>query len=92
MACPSLPHFNSLEKFHSSFGLESEFFPFLMQATHSFFEAEKRLINQMDKIQAESDRSYKGGKIYGSSLSPEDPIKASRPMEKYFQMLLFCIT
>ena len=29
----------------------------------------------MDEIHVKSDISYKGGKIYGSSLSPEDPIK-----------------
>ena len=30
---------------------------------------------QMDEIHVKSDVTYKGGKIYGSSLSPEDPIK-----------------
>ena len=29
----------------------------------------------MDEIHVKSDVTYKGGKIYGSSLSPEDPIK-----------------
>ena len=74
LPCLSLPYFNTLEKLYSSFGLESEFFPFLKQATHSFSEAGKHII-QMDEIHVKLDISYKGGKIYGSSLSPEDPIK-----------------
>ena len=74
LPCLSLPHFNTLEKLYSSFGLESEFYPFLKQATHSFSEAEKHTI-QMDEIHVKSDISYKGSKKYGSSLSPEDPIK-----------------
>ena len=75
MACLSLPHVNTLEKLYSSFGLECEFFPFLKQATNSFTEAEKHIVMQMDEIHVKSDVTYKGGKIYGSSLSPEDPIK-----------------
>ena len=75
MACLSLPHVNTLEKLYSSFGLECEFFPFLKQATNSFTEAEKHIVMQMDEIHVRSDVTYKGGKIYGSSLSPEDPVK-----------------
>ena len=74
MACLSLPHVNTLEEY-SSFGLECEFFPFLKQTTNSFTEAEKHIVMQMDEIHVKSDVTYKGGKIYGSSLSPEDPIK-----------------
>ena len=48
---------------------------FLKQTTNSFTEAEKHIVMQMDEIHVKSDVTYKGGKIYGSSLSPEDPIK-----------------
>ena len=75
MACLSLPHVNTLEKLYSSFWFECEFFPYLKQATNSFTEAEKYIVMQMDEIHVKSDVTYIGGKIYGSSLSPEDLIK-----------------
>ena len=50
MPCLSLPHFNTLEKLYSSFGLENEFFPFLSQATCSFSNEQKHVILQMDEI------------------------------------------
>ena len=59
MPCLSLPHVNTLEKLYSSFGLESEFLPFLKQAIHSFSEAEKHLIIQMDEIHVKSDNHTK---------------------------------
>ena len=50
MPCLSLPHFNTLEKLYSPFGLENEFFPFLRQATCSFSNEQKHVILQMDEI------------------------------------------
>ena len=61
MSCLSLPHFNTLEKLYSSFGLESDFF-FLKQATLSFSNVKP-------------DISYKGGKIIGPNICPDDPTK-----------------
>ena len=75
MSSLSLPHFNTLEKLYSSFGLENEFFSFLKQATQFFSPEQKHLIIHMDEIHVKSDISYKGGKIYSSSLNPDDPTK-----------------
>ena len=75
MSSLSLPHFNTLEKLYSSFGLENEFFSFLKQATQFFSPEQKHVIIQMDEIHVKSDISYKGGKIYSSSLNPDDPTK-----------------
>ena len=75
MSCISLPHFNTLEKLYSSFGLENEFFPFLRQATHSFSIEQKHVILQMDEIHVKPDISYKGGKIIGPNICPDDPTK-----------------
>ena len=75
MSCLSLPHFNTLEKLYSSFGLESDFFPFLKQATHSFSNEQKHVILQMDEIHVKPDISYKGGKIIGPNICPDDPTK-----------------
>ena len=71
MSCISLPHFNTLEKLYSSFGLENEFFSFFRQATHSFSIEQKHVILQMDEIHVKPDISYKGGKIIG----PNNPTK-----------------
>ena len=75
MSSLSLPHFNTLEKLYSSFGLENEFFSFLKQATQFFSPEQRHVIIQMDEIHVKSDISYKGGKIYSSSLNPNDPTK-----------------
>ena len=48
MSCLSLPHFNTLENFYSSFGFENEFFSFLKQSTKSFSPEQKHVIIQMD--------------------------------------------
>ena len=75
MSCISLPHFNTLEKLYSSFGLENELFPFLRQATHSLSIERKHVILQMDDIHVKPDISYKGGKIIGPNICPDDPTK-----------------
>ena len=75
MPCLTLPHVNTLLKLYSSSGLESDYFPFLKQATHSFSDPEKHVIVQMDEIHVKSDISYIGRKTYGASLRPEDPVK-----------------
>ena len=75
MSSLSLPHFNTLEKLYSSFGLENEFFSFLKQATQFFSPEQKHVIIQMDEIHVKSDISCKGDKIYPSSLNPDDPTK-----------------
>ena len=75
MSCLSLPHFNTLEKLYSSFGLENEFFSFLRLSTQSFSSEQRHVIIQMDEIHVRSDISYKGGKIFGSSLDAADPTR-----------------
>ena len=64
-----------LEKFYSYFGLENDFCTYLSQVTSSFTYQEKNIIVQMDEIHVKSDISYKGGKIYGPNLSPENPTR-----------------
>ena len=73
--CLSLPHVHTLDKLYSSFGLENDFCAYLRQATSSFSPQERNVIIQMDEIHVKSDISYKGGKIYGPNLNPEDPTR-----------------
>ena len=75
LPCLSLPHFHTLEKLYHSFGLENEFFSFLKQATKYFSTEQKHVIIQMDEIHIKSDISYKGGKLVGPNLNPDDPTK-----------------
>ena len=73
--CLALPHYHTLEKLYSSFGLDSEYITYLNQAAVNFSPQEKNVIVQMDEIHVTSDVSYKGGEIIGSCLNPDDPIK-----------------
>ena len=73
--CISLPHVHTLEKLYSSFGLENDFSTFLSQVTSSFSPQEKNVIIQMDEVHVKSDISYKGGRIFGPNLSPDNPTK-----------------
>ena len=70
-----MPHFNTLEKLYSSFGIENEFFSFLKLSIQSFSPEQRHVIFQMDEIHVKSDISYKGGKIFGSNLDVADPTK-----------------
>ena len=60
---------------YSSFGLENYSCTYLSQVTSSFSSQEKIVIIQMDKIHVKSDILYKGGKIFGPNLSPENPTR-----------------
>ena len=73
--CLSLPHYHTLEKVYSSFGLYCEYTAYLNQSTVNISSQEKNVIVQMDEIHVTSDVSYKGGEIIGSCLNPDDPIK-----------------
>ena len=64
-----------LEKLYSSFGLENDSCTYLSQVTSSFSSQEKNVIIQMDEIHVKSDISYKGEKIFGPNLSPENPTR-----------------
>ena len=75
LGCISLPHAHTLEKLYSSFGLENDFCAYLSQVTSSFRHQEKNVIVQMDEIHVKSDISYKGGKVYGPNISPENPTR-----------------
>ena len=72
LGCISLPHAHTLEKLYSSIGLENDFCAYLSQVTSSFRHQEKNVIVQMDEIHVKSDISYKGGKVYGLNISPEN--------------------
>ena len=71
--CLSLPYDHTLDGLYSSFGLENDFCAYLRQATSSFTPQERNVIIQMDEIHVKSEISYKGGKVYGPNLAPEDP-------------------
>ena len=73
--CISFPHVHTLEKLYSSFGLENDFCTYLIQVTSTFSSQEKNVIVQMDEIHVKSDISYKGGKIFGPNISPENPTR-----------------
>ena len=73
--CISLPHVHTLEKLYASFGLENDFCAYLRQATSCFSPRERNVIVQMDAIHVRSDISYKGGKIFGPNLTPDDPTR-----------------
>ena len=75
LGCISLPHAHTLEKLYSSSGLENDFCAYLSQVTSSFRHQEKNVIVQMDEIHVKSDISYKGGKVYGPNISPENPTR-----------------
>ena len=64
-----------LKKLYSSFGLENDFCAYLSQVTSSFRHQEKNVIVQMDEIHVKSDISYKGGKVYGPNISPQNPTR-----------------
>ena len=66
-----------LEKLYSSFGLDNDFVSFLKQATQSFYPEQNYAIIQMNEIHAKSDISYKGGKVFGSNLDPDNPTKTA---------------
>ena len=70
-----LTHVHTLEKLYSSLGLENDFCTFLSQVTSSFSPQEKNVIIQMDEVHVKSDISYKGGRIFGPNLSPDNPTK-----------------
>ena len=48
---------------------------YLNQATTNFSSQERNVIVQMDEIHVTSDVSYKGGRIIGSCVDSDDPIK-----------------
>ena len=73
--CISLPHVHTLEKLYASFGLENYFCTYLRHATSCFSPEERNVIVQMDEIHVRSDISYKGGKIFGPNLNPDDPTR-----------------
>ena len=89
LECIALPHFNTIQKLYSSFGLDNEFTTYLKQASANFKPQEKNVILQMDEIHVKSDLTYKSGKIIGGSLDPNDPtrtvfsIMVSSPFRKW---------
>ena len=56
-------------------GLENEFISHLNQLTLGFNQRQRYVSLHMDEIHLKSEYSYKGGKIIGSSCSPNQPAK-----------------
>ena len=70
-----LPHHSTLKRLYSKIGLDSEFRSFLESATSQFNQREKHVIVQMDEIHVKSELTYKGGRVFGSSLNANGPAK-----------------
>lgn len=70
-----LPHHSTLKRLYSKIGLDSEFRSFLVSSASQFNQREKNVIIQMDEIHAKSELTYKGGKVFGSSLNTTEPAK-----------------
>ena len=73
--CLSLPHHSTLNRLYSNFGLDIEFINYLKQSTKEFNNWERNVIIQMDEIHVKSTFTYKGGRILGTSVNPNDPAK-----------------
>ena len=67
--CLTLPHQSTLRNLTSKSGLEYEFKEFLIKSTAKFTKQQRQLVLNIDEVYVQSDFSYKGGKIYGSSSS-----------------------
>ena len=61
--CMALPHFNTIQRLYSSFGIDDEYTNFLQQATAAFSTQQRNVILQMDEIHIKPDLTYKAGKI-----------------------------
>ena len=68
--CISLPHHSTLHRFSKNIGLENDFISHLKQSTFLFNQQQRPVSLHMDEIHLKSEHSYKGGKIIGSSNSP----------------------
>ena len=64
MDCISLPHESSLRRMYSSFGLDTEFLPFLKTETSSFTQSERHLSLNMDEIHVKANITYKSTFLY----------------------------
>ena len=71
----SLPDHATLQRLYSKIGLDSEFTCFLRRATNNFSKSERNVIIQMDEVHVQSDLTYKGGRIIGSSEKSTDSAK-----------------
>ena len=70
-----IPHHSTFKRLYSKIGLDSEFGLFLESSTSQFNQREKNVIIQMDEIHVKSELTYKGGKVFGSSLNTTEPAK-----------------
>ena len=73
--CISLPHHSTLRRLSEYIGLENEFISNLKHSTLGFNQQQRHVSLHMDQIHLKSEYSYKGGKIIGSSSSPNKPAK-----------------
>ena len=83
----SLPHYTTLQRLYTKFGLDSEYITFLEKATSDFNQRERNVIVQMDEIHVKSEFTYKGGIIIGSSQNITDPAKTIRICFYGFQLI-----
>ena len=73
--CISLPHHSTLRRLSENIGLANDFISHLKQSTLGFNQQQRHVSLHMDEIHLKSEYSYKGGKIIGSSSSPNKPAK-----------------
>ena len=71
-----LPHYTTLQRLYTKFGLDSEYITFLEKATSDLNQRERNVIVQMDEIHVKSEFTYKGGSIIGSSQNVTEPAKS----------------
>ena len=71
--CLILPHHTTLHRLYTSIGLDNDFISYLRISTQDFNSQERNVILHMDEIHVKSDFSYTGGRIIGSSITPNTP-------------------
>ena len=71
--CLILPHHTTLRRVYTSIRLGNDFISYLMVSTQEFNSLERNVTLHMDEIHVKSDFSYTGGRIIGSSITPNTP-------------------
>ena len=71
--CIILPHHTTLRRLYTSIGLDNDFISYLRVSTQEFNSLERNVTLHMDEIHVKSDFSYTGGRIIGSSITPNTP-------------------
>ena len=67
--CLTLPHQSTLRILTSKSNNEYDFREFLIKSTAMFTKQQRQVVVNIDEVYVQSDFSYKGGKIFSSSIS-----------------------